>query len=147
MIESQDFTKTPEQVRKENNCATNAIYKMLKVQRKPFIFQKVGKFGFVNPKTKDLTSLMAKIDRKIRTVEDKDINTADLIDLHYNQKETDLFDLIRDWARFAIIIPDYKSAAGIVEYFLDKFGGKVEIHDSEDYQAIHIHTNYKGVNL
>ena len=35
----------------------------------------------------------------------------------------------------------------VIAQFLSEFGGRIDIHEKPDYEAIHQHTNYKNVNL
>ena len=131
-----------------NDQAIDAIYAISNTKREPFKYQKVGRYGIVNPGTKDWTSILTKLERKTRTKEDiiNHTSQAEILD-RYNQNEAELFDLLSDWSRFAIIIPDYKSAPALIADFLGEFGGEINIHTKPDYQAIHWHGVYKDVNV
>lgn len=128
--------------------AINRIYAISNTKREPFTYQKVGRYGIINPGTKSWPSLLAKLVRKTRTKEDI-LNRTDKADVlnRYNENEAELFDKLSDWSRFAIIIPDYASAPALLADFLGEFGGVAEIHAKPDYQAIHWHGVYKGVNV
>ena len=132
-----------------NEQAINAIYQMYGVEREPLNIQYTGRYGFVDPGAKDIPNLLYKLDRKTRTTAEKKkkVPMADVVEKHYANRDRALFDQITDWARFTIIIPDYKAAAMTIAHFLGEFGGKVEYHNREDYRAIHQHTTYQGVNL
>ena len=140
----------------KDNQAIKAIYEMLaqafpdkNIQREPFTMSTVGHLGFVNPGTKNIYNALQKLDRKIRTKSDRENNVemSDIIQRDFYSRDADLFDVLSDWSRFAIILPNFECAAEVVEMFLIQFGGKIDIHEREDYQAIHLHTNYKDVNL
>ncbi len=127
----------------------DAIYAMFNEKREPLAIQPVGNFGIINPGPKEFNGALLKLGRKTRTREDAKNHTsmAEVIDRDYGDRPEDLFDLLSDWARFAIIIPNYKAAPMVVKHFLNQFGGEVSFHDSYDYEAIHQHTTYKDVNL
>ena len=129
--------------------AIDAIYALFGAKREPFAMQAVGRYGIVNPGPKDFGGALLKLNRKTRTREDEQnhVDMADIIDRDYAGHETELLDRLSDWSRFAIIIPDYASAPAVVGYFLGEFGGEMTFHERPDYQAIHLHTNYKSVNL
>lgn len=129
--------------------AINTIYQMYDAERKPLEIQYAGRYGFINPGAKDIPNLLDKLDRKTRTKAEKKkgIPMADVVEKHYGNRNRALLDQITDWARFTIILPDYKSAPMAVAHFLGEFGGQIDCHDRPDYQAIHQHTVYKGVNL
>lgn len=129
--------------------AIDAIYQMFGEQRQPFEMQPVGQLGIVNPGPKSFQGAILKLGRKVRTLEDQINHTPieDIIDRDYATHEGELFDLLSDWSRFAIIIPDYAYAPAVVSYFLGEFGGHIDIRQKDDYEAIHQHTTYKNVNL
>lgn len=136
--------------------AINAIYDLLgnafpdkNIQHEPLAIQPVGNFGIINPGTKNIYNALQKLDRKTRSKSDAENNIpmAEIINRDYNNHESDLFDTLTDWSRFAIIIPNYKIAPAIVGAFLGEFGGEPSYHEKENYQAVHLHTSYKDVNL
>ncbi len=140
----------------KNEQSINAIYELLgqtfpdkNIQREPLITEQVGNLAFVNPGTKSIYNAFQKLDRKIRSKSDAEnnIEMKDIIQRDYAGRNADLLDNLSDWSRFAIIIPNYTSAPEIVENFLHQFGGQVDFHERPDYEAIHLHTNYKDVNL
>ncbi len=127
----------------------DAIYAMFGEKREPLDIQSVGNYGLINPGPKEFNGALLKLERKTRTREDAKNHTsmAEVIDRDYTDHPEALFDLLTDWARFAIIIPNFKSAPLVIKHFLNQFGGKIDFHDSADYEAIHQHTSYKDVNL
>ncbi len=137
--------------------AVDAIYDLLgksfpdkAIQREPLKIQEVSNnLGFINPGPKNINHLLLKLDREIRSKSDAEnnIEMGEIINRDYKDCEGDLFDNLRDWSRFAIIIPDYASAPAIVGHFLAEFGGQIDYHERPGYQAIHQHTSYKDVNL
>ena len=140
-------TKNTEPVEFTNDQAIDAIYAISDAERQPFAYQKIGRYGLINPGTKDWMSTFEKLGRKTRTREDELNHTStDEILNRYSGHEDELLDLLSDWSRFAIIIPDYKSAPALVAQFLAEFGGKIDFHTKPDYYAIHWHGNYKDVN-
>ena len=68
---------------------------------------------------------------------------AEIIQRDYQQDNQALFENISDFCRFAIIIPNYKVAPEVIKQVLNKFGGELTIHNTEEYKALHIHTTYK----
>ena len=144
---NKQFNKTPMELTDEQ--AIDAIYGMFGAQRQPFQMQSVGQYGIVNPGAKDFGGTLLKLNRKTRTREDEQnhVAMADIIDRDYADHDAELLDKLSDWSRFAIILPDYASAPATVGYFLGEFGGEITFHERPDYQAIHLHTNYKSVNL
>lgn len=128
--------------------AIDAIYTISNGKREPFEYQKVGNYGFINPKAKSFDSIVAKLIRKTRSKEDivNKVSDEEILN-RYNQHEDELFDKLSDWSRFAIILPNYQTAPVVLANFLEKFGGEVTIHNRNEYKAIHQHTRYKDVNL
>lgn len=131
-----------------NDQAIDAIYAISNTKREPFVYQQIGRYGIKDPKTKSWPSLLAKLERKTRTRDDV-LNHTSQSDIfnRYANNEANLFDKISDWSRFTIIIPDYNSAPALLADFLGEFGGEAEIHAKPDYQAIHWHGVYDGVNV
>ena len=128
--------------------AIDAIHTISHTTRQPLVYQKIGRYGIVNPKVKSWLSIFEKLGRKTRTREDEVTHTETVQILNrYNKQEDKLFDLLRDWSRFTIIIPDYDAAPALIANFLAEFGGDIEIHSRPDYFAIHWHGKYKGVNV
>lgn len=119
------------------------------IKREPLQMQQIGQFGIVNPGPKNIHTALQKLDREIRSKSDAEnkVPMGDIIDRDYAHREGELFDNLSDWSRFGIIIPSYKAAPAIIATFLAEFGGKPAFHEREGYQAIHIHTSYKGVNI
>lgn len=139
-----------------NDQAIDKIYDLLEeampdkdIKREPLNINKVGHFGIINPGMKDFGKAIVKLEKKIRTKADarKKIPFADLVDEKYLNHESDLYNKLSDWSRFTVIIPSYKSATYVVPYFLGKLGGEIGIHDREGYKAVHLHSNYKGINF
>jgi len=142
----------------DNEQAINAIYDLESkvfgnnIKREPLAIKHVennlGIIGTINPGAKNLYNLSQKLDRKIRTKEDAENNVemSEIITRDFKNNEAELFDKISDWSRFTVIIQNYQSLPNILEGFLKKFGGDVVIHEREDYNAVHLHTNYKDVN-
>ena len=139
-----------------NDQAIDNIYNILKeampekdIKREPLKIKKVGHFGFINPGMKDFGKAIVKLDKKIRTKADaiKNKPFADIVDERYLDHQSDLYNKLSDWSRFTVIIPSYKSATYVVPYFLGKLGGQIGIHDREGYKAVHLHSNYKGINF
>ncbi|MCM1404542.1 MAG: hypothetical protein NC133_03545 [Prevotella sp.] len=146
----KQFNPTPTPVGELTDEQTiDAIYAMFGAKRTPLQIQPVGRFGIINPGPKEFTGALLKLQRKTRTLEDakNHLSMADVIDRDYRDQPEALFDLLSDWSRFAIIIPNFATAPMVVEHFLHQFGGKIDFHDSDDYEAIHQHTTYKGVNI
>lgn len=147
------------QMELDNEQAINAIYDLErkvfgdKVQREPLAIKEIanesGVLGIVNPGAKNIFNMLQKLDRKIRTTDDAENNVemGDIIDRNYNGHDAELFDKLSDWSRFAIIIENHKALPNILDCFLQKFGGDVVIHERADYNAVHLHTNYKDVNV
>lgn len=138
-----------------NEQAIDAIYDLMaqffpneKIQRGPLKIQSVGNYGIINPGAKKIYKLLLKLDKKTRKPKDarEKISMAEIIERDFHNNTGDLFDKISDFARFTIIIPNYASAPAVVASFLAQFGGEINFHESETYEAIHQHTNYKGVN-
>ncbi len=140
----------------DKNEAINAIYNLMaeafpdkNIQREPFAMQKIGKLGFINPGTKNIYNALQKLDRKIRQRADAESNVemSEIIQRDYAGREVELFNTLSDWSRFAIILPNFTCAPEVIEKFLNQFGGQVDFHERPDYEAIHLHTNYKDVNI
>lgn len=131
-----------------NDQAIDAIYTISQGTREPFVYQKIGKYGLINPGAKNFDSTIAKLIRKTRTKDDiiNKVSDEEILN-RYNKNEDELFDQLSDWSRFSIILPNYQSAPVVLANFLDKFGGEASIHNRNEYKAIHQHTTYKDVNL
>ena len=129
------------------------------LNRDEYEIKSCGRFGFVNPGPKDIKHVYDKLLNKTFS----DGNLSDQFDQYdpmilntFHDRESDLFDKIRDWTRFSIILPDFSAAPAAISYFLTQFGGQVSVHDKKEdkredyednYEAYHIHTTYKDVNL
>lgn len=121
------------------------------LKREPLNIERVGEYGLINPGVKDMSNIIAKLCRK-GYKDAKDPNDKENILNQYNQREDELFNKLSDYSRFTVIIPNYQSLPALLSYFLGSFGGEVIIHDEKhdnkkDYEAIHLHFNYKGVNV
>ena len=110
----------------------------------PQKIQQFGKFGLVNPGTKNFPNVLDKLYREISTEEDKNNNVKldEIIERDYANCDSLIIDNLRDICRFSIIIPDYTSAPAVISAFLGEFGGTLEIHNKPSYKAIHMNTAY-----
>lgn len=144
-----------------NKQAVDKVYAMLNrykfftkgkqpLSRQPLEIEQVNEFGMINPGIKDMYNIIDKLWRKAYK-DAKNPNDKEGVLNQYNQREAELFNTISDYSRFTIIIPNYQSLPALLAYFLSEFGGEVIIHDEAhdhkgDYQGVHLHFNYKGVN-
>ena len=160
MYEKLNTTKTTPKAELNNEQAIIALYELLKnafpnknIQREPLNIQTIGNYGIINPGTKHIQNVLLKLDRKTRSKDDADKNASmaevinHVVKTNYHKNECKLYNEIRDWSRFTIVIPDYASAPAVVASFLAKFGGKIDFHERDNYEAIHQHTTYKDVNV
>ena len=134
--------------------AIDTIYAMYKEPRTPLPIKTVGKYGLINPGPKDIPNILNKIERKVATLEDRQKHRSmeEVVGNYIHDKApadpyADILDQLSDWVRFAIILPNYQTAPMVIAQFLSEFGGRIDIHEKPDYEAIHQHTNYKNVNL
>lgn len=139
-----------------DNQAIDAIYELLNhtfpdkgIKREPLEIQPAGKYGVINPGPKNFYNILQKLDRKIRSKADaeKKLKMEEIIERDYADHNVELLDKLTDWSRFAIIIPSYETAPSVLATFLCEFGGEVSCHEREGYQAVHLHTSYKDVNV
>lgn len=126
--------------------------------------QPVGQYGLVDLGPKSLDGAVDKLWRKMDedNYADKDVSAVDpkapdyqddyydYIDERYqyiNGHEDQVFNFVRDYIRCSVIVPDYTKAPALIQDFLQKMGGKLNIHGKRpEYKAFHLHTQLNGIN-
>ena len=99
---------------------------------------KVGRFAIVDPDVKDMKRGVDKLWAKLKD--------ANLPDHMLNNPNANVFNLITDYARCSILMPDFREAPALITNFLQQVGGEVSHHNRDDYKAFHLHTNVNGIN-